>query len=154
MTEELDKVLIVEDETAISRFLHRLFEGDWKRIDHATSAREGLEVIEREDNNYDLIILDMHLPDSQGLETLKLFNAASMCCKVGHTGDVELAEYIDSHAEELGMYGVIRKGSAPKHHLVDVIEKALARWENSRHRLALRVRREETERHRRQYLGR
>jgi heavy metal response regulator len=63
------KILLVEDDKGIARFVRKgLLENDFS-VDLATDGEEGLRLALRE--SYDLIILDIMLPGIDGLEILK-----------------------------------------------------------------------------------
>jgi two-component system copper resistance phosphate regulon response regulator CusR len=62
-------ILIVEDEKRIADFLQRGLEGAGYAVDHALDGQTALEKIVASD--YDLIILDLMLPDMDGLTILE-----------------------------------------------------------------------------------
>jgi DNA-binding response OmpR family regulator len=61
-----DRVLIVDDEPAISRMVKRVVQIEGRRIDTATSAEEALPKVD--DDTYDLYILDKNLPGMNGID--------------------------------------------------------------------------------------
>jgi len=65
----LAEILIVEDEQRISRFLSLELEHEGYKPTCVANGREGLE--EALQKNYDLIILDVMLPDLNGIEVLR-----------------------------------------------------------------------------------
>ena len=65
----MEKILIVEDEAKIARFVLLELEHEGYRVDVAHDGRAGQELALK--NNYDLIILDLMLPVINGLEILK-----------------------------------------------------------------------------------
>src|SRR4051812_4062658 len=69
MTEQVIKVLVVEDEPPLRRFLHTLLESNGFRVLEATSGTEGLA--EASMRSPDLILLDLGLPDVDGLDVTK-----------------------------------------------------------------------------------
>ena len=65
-------ILVIEDEHAISNFICRaLTSNDYKAIP-AGSGKEGLSLFFS--HNPDLVLLDLGLPDMDGLEVLEQFN--------------------------------------------------------------------------------
>jgi two-component system OmpR family response regulator len=62
------KLLCIEDNTELIESLRYFFEADSK-IDNATSGKDGLVLADRK--KYDVIILDLGLPDMPGLEVCK-----------------------------------------------------------------------------------
>src|SRR3954462_3392860 len=69
MTEQVIKVLVVEDEPPVRRFLHTLLESNGFRVLEAISGTAGLA--EASMRGPDLILLDLGLPDVDGLEVTK-----------------------------------------------------------------------------------
>jgi two-component system, OmpR family, KDP operon response regulator KdpE len=64
-------VLIVEDEQAIRRFLRSALEGDGLRVHEAETLQRGL--LEAATRKPDLVILDLGLPDGDGIEFIRDF---------------------------------------------------------------------------------
>ena len=65
----MSKILIIEDEEKIARFVERERSHEGSATDKATNGREGLEKIES--GGYDLGILDIMLPELNGIEVLR-----------------------------------------------------------------------------------
>lgn len=67
------KILIVDDDPISRRLLRKIV----SKFGHCDTASDGLEAIDsflqsiREKNIYDLILLDINMPESDGQETLK-----------------------------------------------------------------------------------
>jgi two-component system, OmpR family, response regulator ArlR len=68
------KVLVIEDDAAISRVLHLELEHEGYEVD---SARDGLEGLEKALREPDLVILDLMLPRMDGLEVCRRIRAKS-----------------------------------------------------------------------------
>src|SRR5262245_45033763 len=66
---EAMRILVVEDEKRIADFLCRGLEGAGYAVDAAGNGAAALENIHAAD--YDLVILDMMLPDMDGLQVLE-----------------------------------------------------------------------------------
>lgn len=71
----MSKILIVEDEEKIARFLELELIHEGYEIIKASDGRSGLEIAE--DNAIDLIILDIMLPELNGLEVLRRLRRSS-----------------------------------------------------------------------------
>ena len=72
-------ILIVEDERTISNFICRaLASNDYKTI-AAHSGREGLSLFFS--HNPDLVLLDLGLPDIDGLEVLEQLSGLPLPCR-------------------------------------------------------------------------
>jgi DNA-binding NtrC family response regulator len=61
-------ILVIDDEADIRESLEFLLTGEGFRVDLATRAMEGLEKLAQ--GSYDLILLDLMMPDLTGIETL------------------------------------------------------------------------------------
>ncbi len=68
------KVLVIEDDAAISRVLHLELEHEGYEVE---SARDGLEGLEKALKEPDLVILDLMLPRMDGLEVCRRIRAKS-----------------------------------------------------------------------------
>ena len=69
------KVLIIEDEEKIARFIELELVHEGYEVDKCTDGREGLT--KAESGNYDLILLDIMLPGLNGLEVLRRLRKTS-----------------------------------------------------------------------------
>lgn len=65
------KILIVEDETKISRFLSLELEHEGYKTRTSADGREALDIMLEED--FDMILLDVMLPSLNGIEVLRRF---------------------------------------------------------------------------------
>lgn len=63
------RILTIDDESSIRRLLNVALTGHGYRVDEADTAAEGLRKITL--NKHDLVILDLGLPDMDGLDVLK-----------------------------------------------------------------------------------
>ncbi|MFQ7473277.1 MAG: response regulator transcription factor [Anaerovoracaceae bacterium] len=62
-------MLLLEDEEKIARFIEHELSHEGYEIDNTFNGREGLEMVEQ--NHFDLILLDIMLPELNGLEVLR-----------------------------------------------------------------------------------
>jgi DNA-binding response OmpR family regulator len=62
------RLLIIEDEEAIAKLLKKTLEKESFAVDYLTTGEAALRRLETSHQNYDLIILDLLLPDINGLE--------------------------------------------------------------------------------------
>lgn len=69
------KILIIEDEPNIARFIELELQHEGYEISKCTDGREGLLLMESE--NFDLILLDIMLPGLSGLEVLRRIRKTS-----------------------------------------------------------------------------
>mgnify|MGYP003948689309 CR=1 FL=1 len=69
------RALIIEDDDAIAKLNQRLLQQEGFDVDIAGTVESGLELVRR--NSYDLVTLDMQLPDGIGLEVLSVIRDKS-----------------------------------------------------------------------------
>ena len=113
------KILIIDDEVDVGRlFIKSLPQFN---VLHAVTSREGLEMVGRE--NPDLVFLDLMLPDTTGIKTLKRIKQISATTVViimtGH-GEIESAV----KAMRLGAYDYLTK-PVPLHRLRIIANNAI-----------------------------
>jgi DNA-binding NtrC family response regulator len=65
------RVLVIDDDPASCRLLHALFEAEG--FDVSTSHDAGSGLARAESDAADLVVLDLHLPDGNGIDVLKTF---------------------------------------------------------------------------------
>lgn len=64
------KVLLIEDDQEVVQSLSLLFTSEGIEYDVATCGEKGLEIGKLYSTNYDIIVLDLTLPDTNGLDIL------------------------------------------------------------------------------------
>lgn len=74
------RLLIVEDEPKVARFVERGLREEHFTVDVAFDGEEGLDLALVHD--YDLVVLDVMLPKKDGFEVLEALRAARRPCKV------------------------------------------------------------------------
>lgn len=70
-----EKILVVDDETAISDIIKFNFEKEGYVIDTSNNGKSAIALVEK--NNYDLILLDIMMPKLNGFETLREIRKSS-----------------------------------------------------------------------------
>lgn len=70
-----ERILIVEDEDKIARFVELELKHEGYEVGKCSNGREGLE--EAENGNYDLMLLDIMLPELNGFEVLRRLRRVS-----------------------------------------------------------------------------
>jgi two-component system, OmpR family, response regulator len=73
------KVLLIEDEERIASFLERGLTANGYEVELATSGAEG---IERGSAGADLVVVDLGLPDIDGLEVIRRLRGAGLRCPI------------------------------------------------------------------------
>ena len=70
-----DRILIIEDEEKIARFIELELAHEGYKIQKSFNGREGLEMVEN--GHFDLVLLDIMLPELNGLEVLRRIRRTS-----------------------------------------------------------------------------
>ena len=68
---ETDRILVVEDDVDLQDLLRFTFEGAGYDVDTANDGAEALEFLEEEREPPELILLDLRMPDVDGMEFLR-----------------------------------------------------------------------------------
>ena len=71
----MSKILIIEDEEKIARFIELELKYEGYEVVKASDGRQGLELIENDD--FDLVLLDIMLPELNGTEVLRRLRRVS-----------------------------------------------------------------------------
>lgn len=66
----MKKVLVIDDEAIIRVSCKRTLTSEGFKVSLASRCKEGLEILEKE--SFDLVILDLKMPDMDGIELLPL----------------------------------------------------------------------------------
>jgi DNA-binding NtrC family response regulator len=117
-----EKVLLVDDDADFTDVLSERMESRGVGVDTAASGGEALEKVK--DKSYDAIILDLAMPEMDGIETLKRMLADNPDLQVILlTGHATLAKGVE--AMKLGAMDFLEK-PAEIQKLMEKIEKAKA----------------------------
>ncbi|HVO40880.1 MAG TPA: ATP-binding protein [Spirochaetia bacterium] len=128
------KILYIEDDPGLARLVQTKLAPEGYRVESAPSGGEGLQTFD--EGFYDLVIVDYHLPDGNGLDVLrKLVSKNTGVPVIMATGAG--SEEIAVTAMKLGAADYINKESYDKFFrlLPSVIEKALRQAEMARQKL-------------------
>jgi two-component system NtrC family response regulator len=74
------QLLVVDDEHSLRRLLEKELSSDLRVVSTAGTAREALTLLRRK--QFDVIVLDIQLPDGNGLELLERFRKASFGAEI------------------------------------------------------------------------
>lgn len=74
-----EKILVVDDQPSIRRLLEEILTDEGYAV---TTASNGLEALERIEEDTALVLMDMKMPGMDGIETLKELNSVGHCGKV------------------------------------------------------------------------
>lgn len=118
----MKKILIVDDEPGIIEEVKSYFEEEGYRVETADSGKDGIRILKR--MRPDLLILDIKLPDINGLEVLKSSKESLPDTKV-----IVMTGYVDQklidEAERLGRDAFLAK-PFDLNHLHQEVERLLA----------------------------
>jgi len=117
------KILVVDDERQVCTFFRHLLQGKYF-VTAATTAQEAMQSIEKD--FFDLILLDLKLPDGDGITLLKQFKKRHPLTEVIiMTGYSTVKTAIE--AIQLGAFDYLEKPFEEIEPLEEVIKKALNR---------------------------
>jgi DNA-binding NtrC family response regulator len=141
MKTENHRILIIDDERPILMTLEALLKRHGYKVDIAPTASQGLEVLKSKSPS--LVLLDLQLPDAQGLEMLDRIKAELPDMQVIIlTAHDSLHNAIESIKR--GAYHFVSKPYAPEE-LLSLVEKALEKQFLVREAEKLRERTEQLE---------
>jgi two-component system, cell cycle response regulator CtrA len=73
-------ILLIEDNEAVAQMINLLLSGKGFNVSTTESGEDGIQLAKS--YNYDLIILDLHLPDVSGLQVLRTLRSANVATPV------------------------------------------------------------------------
>ena len=119
------RILLVDDHAVVRKGVIDILSGIQPppEFDEAETSAEALALFSAEPDRYDLVILDLHLPDQNGLATLAKIREISEPLPVLVLSMHDAAEYA-VRAFQAGANAYVTKGSAPEE-LQHAIEKVL-----------------------------
>jgi diguanylate cyclase (GGDEF)-like protein/PAS domain S-box-containing protein len=136
------RILVVDDEPRLRRSLKLLLAQPGREVDECATGRQAVEALDR--NHYDLVLLDLRLPDMTGLQVMDglLSRPVSPTIIVVSADDV-----IDSAIGALrrGAYDFVRKPYQPEE-LMRTVDNALQRKSLERTNALISERLEQSER--------
>ena len=102
MSNSTDKILLIEDEADLAEVLQFIFEDLGINIDVALSCSKAREMLA--ENNYQMVISDMRLPDGSGAEICKEYH--KKCPFILYSGFSDLSK---QEALEIGALMILSK---------------------------------------------
>ena len=92
----MPKILHIEDDLDVQKIIHSILKDD-ATISQVTNLADAKNMLEK--NNFDLVLLDLELPDGSGAELLPLLNKDKKMLTVifsAHNVDEDLANQVDA----------------------------------------------------------
>jgi len=128
------QILVVDDDKTMRDACHQILARQGFQVEQAASARQGLGLLEK--SSFDVILLDLVMPDLEGLETLKRIKALDANCEVIIiTGYGSIPTAVE--AMKAGAFHFLSKPFAPDE-LRTIISRALEKRQLNLENLYLR----------------
>lgn len=74
------QILVIDDDKTMRDACHQILARQGFQVEQAASARQGLGLLEK--SSFDVVLLDLVMPDLEGLETLKRLKSLDANCEV------------------------------------------------------------------------
>lgn len=130
------KILIVEDEWLIQEgYKAMLSDGDFEIVAVAGDAGEAIEIFKRLHDQIDLAIVDINIPEMDGIEVIEQFNQYCQIPCVIVTGYCD--EVLIKRASNAGVFGYLQK-PVDRYDLLSAISVAQERFQKL-HQLQIEV---------------
>ena len=108
-----DTLLIVDDDEMNRAILENIFEGHY-HIEHAENGRKGLDIIQAEGRRLCAVLLDVMMPELDGLEVLRRMNAQGLTEQIPvFLITAEAGDSVMREGYSLGVMDVICKPVVP-----------------------------------------
>lgn len=117
-------ILVVEDHPGIRETYEMLFIKEGHKVVTASDGRAALDATE--EGNFDIILLDMLMPEMSGLEFLRAYEPSKHPdTKVVVFSNLENPE-VAKEAMLLGVERYVRKATMPPREMADMVKEVLA----------------------------
>ncbi|MFW6127471.1 MAG: sigma-54-dependent transcriptional regulator [Thermodesulfobacteriota bacterium] len=128
------QILVIDDDKTMRDACHQILARQGFQVDQASSARHGLGLLEK--SSFDVVLLDLVMPDLEGLETLKrIKNLDANCEVIIITGYGSIPTAVE--AMKAGAFHFLSKPFAPDE-LRTIITRALEKRQLNLENLYLR----------------
>lgn len=110
------RILIVEDSPLVRKMYGLVFSPREHELDTAEDGRKGLETLAASSQQYDLILLDLRMPDMDGVEFIRAVKRASVLASIPIVLTTVEADTSDLllQAKALGVAAVVKKPWKPQ----------------------------------------
>lgn len=120
----MKSVLIIEDHIGLREAYELLFVKEGYQVDLAEDGKVGLEATAK--SSYDLILLDMLMPEMSGIEFLRAYKPLEHPeTKVIAFSNMQTPELI-KESMELGVKRYLTKAIMPPHKMAEVVRELLS----------------------------
>ncbi len=105
-------ILLIDDEAEVRMLCQIVLEGAGYHVLTAESGRQGLRLLQHE--QVDLILVDIFMPEMDGLEIIQLLHKSRPACKIiAMSGDSWEWNYLDT-AKHFGAHDTLTKPIDPQ----------------------------------------
>ena len=110
------RLLVVEDSPLLRKMFGLAFPHQLNDLKPAENGREAMELLERSPEPFDAVLLDLRMPDMDGVEFLRAFRRQPLhgrtpvIVTTAETDDSELIE----QAQALGVAAIVKKPWSPQ----------------------------------------
>ena len=108
------RILIIDDEEQIRSVFRRILEGEGYEVDEAADGKAGTQLLS--ESGYDLVLLDIVMPEQDGLETIAMLRREYPSMKIvamSGGGQVGGQDYL-TLAQRLGVSRTLQKPIYPR----------------------------------------
>jgi CheY-like chemotaxis protein len=105
-------ILLIDDEAEVRMLFQIVLEGAGYNVLTAESGPDGLRLLQHKE--VDLILVDIFMPEMDGLEIIQLLHKSRPACKIiAMSGDSWEWNYLDT-AKHLGAHNTLKKPLNPQ----------------------------------------
>jgi two-component system chemotaxis response regulator CheY len=109
------RLLVVEDSSLLRKMFGLAFPQQFHELGQAENGRQAMEMLERDDRPFDAVLLDLRMPDMNGIEfirALRRLPAHQSTPIVLTTAEADESELLQE-ATRLGVAAVVKKPWTP-----------------------------------------
>ena len=112
MQRPMATILLIDDEAEVRMLFQIVLEGAGYHVLTAESGPDGLRLLQHKE--VDLILVDIFMPEMDGLEIIQLLHKSRPACKIiAMSGDSWEWNYLDT-AKHLGAHNTLKKPLNPQ----------------------------------------
>jgi DNA-binding response OmpR family regulator len=122
VTSKKNKILIAEDDLALQNALRTKFKVEGFEVDIANNGAEAIKYMQ--ENNYNLILLDLIMPDVDGFEVLTYYSAQKLTTPVIVLSNLSQEEDIIK-AKKFGAKDFLIKSNLQLSQIVAIVKESI-----------------------------